>query len=205
MAAQSYMNNNKNKLPKIIGKKTKVTAKTLKEANYLKKDITEYDGKTVCNDENTYVNVFKYGQTDYSYTAVVSCTNYSSKEANKDESAPSIDITFSDNKEDLRNAKVTINMLGDSSGNTKILSYNYSLYVVVKSGSNVKYVELYNTGNREAGRVSSLTKTIDVSKYTISSKPVGLQVRATVTNINGISKTVYESKCWNIKSSCTFK
>ena len=66
LAAQSYMNNNKNKLPKIIGKKTKVTAKTLKEANYLKKDITEYDGKTVCDDQNTYVNVFKFGKTDYS-------------------------------------------------------------------------------------------------------------------------------------------
>ena len=207
LAAQSYMNNNKSKMPKVIGKKTKVTAKTLKEANYLKKDITEYDGKTVCDEDNTYVNVFKYGKTDYSYTAVVSCTNYANKEVAGENAAPKIDVDFSTNKEDLRNAKVTINMLGDSSGNTKILSYNYSLYVVVKSGSNVKYVELYNTGNREAGRVSSLTKTIDVSKYTISSKPVGLQVRVTVTNINGISKTVYESKGYEdtTKPTCDIK
>ena len=40
LAAQSYMNDNRSELPKVIGRKTKVSLKTLKESNYLKKDIT---------------------------------------------------------------------------------------------------------------------------------------------------------------------
>ena len=214
LAAQSYMNNNKSKLPKIIGKKSKVTAKELKEANYLKKNVTEYDGKTVCDDQNTYVNVFKFGKTDYSYTAVVSCTNYANKDEVGETAAPKITVDFNPNnrdlevvKNDLQNAKVVIDFYGDNDGNTNLLSYNYAVYVVVKSGSNVKYVELYDTGNKESGRVNSLTKTIDLSKYTIKSKPIGIQVRATATNINGISKTVHKSFGYEdtIKPTCVIK
>ena len=68
LAAQSFMRSNQNRLPKVVGKKEKVTAKELREANYLKKDITRYDGKTKCKDDKTYVNVYKYGINDYSYT-----------------------------------------------------------------------------------------------------------------------------------------
>ena len=39
LAAQSFMRSNQNRLPKVVGKKEKVTAKELREANYLKKDI----------------------------------------------------------------------------------------------------------------------------------------------------------------------
>ena len=47
LAAQAYVNENKSKLPKVVGKKEKIEAEDLKTANYLKKDITTYDGKVV--------------------------------------------------------------------------------------------------------------------------------------------------------------
>ena len=89
LAAQAYYNSNKTKLPKVIGKKAEVTATTLKESNYLKETLKNYDGKpcydkTMSDAKDSYVTVFKYGQSDYSYTAYLNCGTRSASKSEKE-------------------------------------------------------------------------------------------------------------------------
>ncbi len=183
LAAQSFMRSNQNRLPKVVGKKEKVTAKELREANYLKKDITRYDGKTKCKDDKTYVNVYKYGINDYSYTAYLTCPD--DKVAAEEEKAekPKIDAVFPGSKEDVATASIKITFDGEENNpETKLLSYSYSVFVI----ENGKSVELLNTGTMQV-RQPKVEKTIKLSKYAINSTEVILKVKATATNIKGNS------------------
>ena len=185
LAAQSYTQSNKSKLPKIVGKKTKITVKTLKEANYLKSDLTSYNGKTKCSETDTYVNVFKYGLSDYSYTAYVTCEpDKSASELVKTES-PVLDVTFPGSTEDLATSKVVINIKGNDDSTIKLLSYTYVIYYY--DNTNSKYVQLTSSGNVES-RNFEISKTINLNKYTLhGSKKIKVIVSA--TNINGNSKS----------------
>ena len=185
LAAQSYVQSNKSKLPKIIGKKTKITAKELREANYLKSDLTTYNGKTKCDEEKTYVNVFKYGKSDYSYTAYLTCKpDREAKEQLKDDT-PTLDVKFPGNYEELRTANVTIDIQGSGDSTVKLLSYTYTLYYFDNNTN--KYVQLMSSGSVES-RQLSVSKTINLSKYTLhGSKRIKVVVSA--TNINGNSKS----------------
>ena len=185
LAAQSYVQSNKSKLPKIIGKKTKITAKQLREANYLKSDLTTYNGKTKCDEEKTYVNVFKYGKSDYSYTAYLTCKpDREAKEQLKDDT-PTLDVKFPGNYEELRTANVTIDIQGSGDSTVKLLSYSYALYYYDNNTN--KYVQLMSSGSVES-RQLSVSKTINLSKYTLhGSKRIKVVVSA--TNINGNSKS----------------
>jgi len=183
LAAQSYMNANQNELPKVVGRKEKITAKELKEANYLKKDVTRYDGKTKCNDEKTYVNVFKYGNSDYSYTAYLTCPDDKIADEEVKEEQPFIDAVFPGSNEDVSTASIKITIKGEkNNAETKLLSYSYSLFVI----ENGKSVELLNTGTMQV-RQSTVEKTISLSKYALSSSSVSLKIKATATNIKGNS------------------
>ena len=183
LAAQSYMNTNKNELPKIIGKKEKITAKELREANYLKKDITRYDGKTKCNADESYVNVFKYGVSDYSYTAYLTCPDDRIAAEEEKNEKPKIDAVFPGSKEDVATASIKITFKGEENNpETKLLSYSYSVFVI----ENGKSIELLNTGTMQV-RQPKVEKTIKLSKYALSSTEVSLKVKATATNIKGNS------------------
>jgi len=183
LAAQSYMSANQNELPKVVGRKETITAKELKEANYLKKDVTRYDGKTKCNDEKTYVNVFKYGTTDYSYTAYLTCPDDKIADEEVKKEQPFIDAVFPGTSEDVATASIKITIKGEkNNAETKLLSYSYSLYVI----ENGKSVELLNTGTMQV-RQPTVEKTISLSKYALSSSYVSLKVKATATNIKGNS------------------
>ncbi len=185
LAAQSYVQSNKSKLPKITGKKTKITAKQLRDANYLKSDLTSYNGKTKCDEEKTYVNIFKYGKSDYSYTAYLTCKpDREAKEKLKD-GTPTLEVVFPGKKEDLKTANVTIKIHGSSDNTIKLLSYTYTIYYF--NDSTNKYVQLMSSGNVES-RELSVNKTINLSKYTLhGSKKIKVVVSA--TNLNGNSKS----------------
>lgn len=191
LAAQAYYNANKTKLPKVVGKKSEVTAYELKEAKYLKKEITKYDGKPCKDgdDKKTKVVVFKAGGTTYNYTAYLNCQpDKSASEAQKNGS-PSIDIDFSTDKNNLKMANAIIHITGgkDSSNQTiKLMSYSYE--ISVKKGD--KFVELTKSyDNKLSG--SDVTKTIDLSKFTLSGN-AKVRVKVTATNAFGNSTTYIE-------------
>ncbi len=211
LAAQAYYNANKTKLPKVIGKKSEVTAKELRNANYLKEELTNYDGKackTKESDKDSYVEVFKYGQQEYSYTAYLNCGKRSAK-ATKKEKSPGFDVSFPGGEkkedkivyEDVATSTIVITINGDQSSTptTKLISYSYIVSYYDKDKE--KYIELTNTGNKETREVS-LIKKVDLSKYTIKGS-ARIRVKVTATNVLGNTNSKVFINNYNDKKAPT--
>ena len=171
LSAESYAQANRNYLPKDVGEMTKVTLRTLVENNYIEEINDYYDNS--CDLDKSYVQIFKYSKTDYSYLTYLDCPDYSNVEDNKD-LKPTISITMTnptDNTVKKTTAKTTIE------DDNKILSYSIAIY---KNGN-----EVYTTGNVEANYEKSIIKTKDISSYT----PGTIKVVVKATNIYGQSTT----------------
>ena len=66
MSAQTYMQNNKNLVPKIIGESSIIIVSDLRKTNYLTEDIKNEKGESCM--EKSYVRVYKLSNTEYTYT-----------------------------------------------------------------------------------------------------------------------------------------
>ena len=171
MSAESYAQANRKYLPKNVGDKKQIYLKQLEEDNYIEEVHDYYDKK--CYADQSYVQIFKYSKTDYSYMTYLKCPDYSNEEA-INEGVPSISIDMtepSDNNVKKTTAKVTIE------DDKKLLSYSITIY---KNGT-----EIYTTGNIEANYEKKITKTYDISKYT----PGKIKVVAKAINIYGLDDT----------------
>ncbi len=183
LAAQSYMNDNRSELPKVIGRKTKVSLKTLKESNYLKKDITTYNKKKSCDEEESFVSVFKYGNTNYSYTAFLSCEDNRYDPGPPLGDGPYIKVDWPNaNKVRISQAEITIKG-EEHDSSVKLISYSYNIAV----RENDRFVTLVELGNTEY-RGSSITKLINLNKFTLSGD-AELKVTVKATNYKGKSVT----------------
>ena len=139
LAAQSFVQQNRNSLPKVIGQKKKVQLKVLLDNNYIE-EILDYRKKECY----TYVQVFKYSQTDYSYIAILKCPDpqYDGNDIVTGKNNANININF-DEDADVKDANATIEIKEEN----KIFSYSYTIY---KNGKEVKssgnqFVENYDT------------------------------------------------------------
>ena len=175
LAGQSFAQQNRSNLPKAIGQKTKISMKKLIDKNYIQtiKDYSEND----CDMDKSYVQIFKYSQSDYSYVAYLECPNYNSKE-NISDITPEIDAKIDEN-EDARTAHARIKI----TGNDKIVSYSYILY------RNDKQIK--NTGNvQEKGLPATKNINFSLEEYT----PGNIKLVVTATNVYGNTKTVTVTK-----------
>ena len=171
LAGQSYVQQNRSALPKVIGQKKKIFLKTLVEKNYIEpiKDYSEND----CDLNNSYVQVFKYSQNDYSYIAFLDCPVYDSKEQIEKSSPRAYIILNSQDKVKTAQAHVK------AEDNEKLLSWSYIIYKDKK--------EVLNSGSvMIPSYEKSVEKSIDISKYT----PGKIKVVVTATNIYGLTTTV---------------
>ena len=170
LAGQSYVQQNRSSLPKAIGQKTKIPLKTLVENNYIKQ-IKDYSDNN-CDLNKSYVQIFKYSTSDYSYVAYLDCPAYNSKETIT-KGSPTIILTMSDpNKTNKSSASIKI------SDNEKLLSWSYIIY---KDGKEVK-----NSGsNYLKDYPKTLNETISLAKYT----PGKVKVVVSATNIYGLTTT----------------
>ena len=170
MAGQSYVQQNRNALPKAIGQKKKIPLKTLVEKNYIE-PIKDYSDNE-CDLENSYVQIFKYSQDDYSYIAYLDCPVYDSKEQFEN-GAPRTYIVLTDTGK-TKTAKAHIKAEDDE----KLLSWSYMIY---KDGK-----EVLNSGSVMIPSYDkSVEKSLDISKYT----PGKIKVIVTATNIYGLTTT----------------
>ena len=186
LAGQSYVQTNRAALPKAIGQKTKIPLATLVEKNYIQ-PIKDYSDNN-CDLEDSYVQVFKYSQKDYSYIPVLKCgTDGNVYDGTKDrETTYDPEITAKivvDEEKNSAEAQVSIQ------GNDKLMTYSYIVYrgskEVKKSGSvSVK------------GFKESVSFKIPLTDYT----PGKLKVVISATNIYGnddtltVTKTVADTK-----------
>ena len=170
MAGQSYVQQNRNALPKTIGQKTKIPLKTLVDKNYIE-PIKDYSDNE-CDLDNSYVQVFKYSKEDYSYVAYLDCPIYNSKEQ-IEKGSPTITITLT-NPQSTKTAKANIKVEDQE----KLLSWSYIIY---KNGK-----EVLNSGSMMLPNYEkTVEKTLNISKYT----PGKIKVVVTATNIYGLTKT----------------
>ena len=115
-------------------------------ANYIE-PIKDYNGKD-CDFDNSYVQIFKYSQKDYSYSAYLKCNGTTegsssgdnsgdSSEENKPvyESIPNIPVIEAKIQADKNKQDKTekpdlayIKIKGNKSATTKILYYSYVIY-----------------------------------------------------------------------------
>lgn len=169
LAGQSYSQQNRSVLPKVVGQKTKITLKELVNNNYIKqiKDYSDND----CDLEKSYVQVFKYSQSDYSYIAYLDCPKYSNKKENNDKK-PTISIKITGDKEKTAKSQFTIE------DENKLMSYSYIVY---KGSKEVK-----NSGNVVLPKYDKkVEKELNLSSYT----PGNLKIVVSATNIYGNSTT----------------
>ena len=180
LAGQSYVQQNRSALPKAIGQKTQVSLKTLVDTNYIQpiKDYSDND----CDQAKTYVQIYKYSQSDYSYVAYLQCPGYTSETA-LNSITPEITATITvDEEKSTASAAVTLQ------GNEKLMSYSYIIY---RNGTEVK-----NTGSITVkGFKESVSLNIPLTDYT----PGDIKLVITATNTYGQTKTKTVSK--NIKDT----
>ena len=169
MAGQSYVQQNRNYLPKVIGQKRRIPLKTLVDKNYIEQ-IKDYNGND-CDLNSSYVQVFKYSQNDYSYITYLDCPVYNSKEQ-LEKGAPRAYIILSD---ETKTKKAMLSMKVED--DEKLLSWSYIIY---KNGK-----EVLNSGSMLVPEYDkSVEKEINISKYT----PGKIKVVVTVTNIYGLTR-----------------
>ena len=225
MSAQTYMQNNKNLVPKIIGETSVIKVSDLRASKYLTEDIKNEKGESCM--EKSYVRVYKLSNTEYTYTTFLYC---GSEEVPADEVVPSPVITakFSDSsgmvKDDLLNnvsdaylyieisAATTDEIASYKSQGTQIAIDGYSFKIFVYKGSTRQ--EAYNSGSLSGGREEKiiinkkLQDYIDVTGVTeVSIEVTAINTIGGITNTNTTigehdeetEKTTYDD---NVKPKC---
>ena len=185
MTAESYAQANRNYLPKNVGEMRKVTLKQLVEDNYIEQIKDYYDKE--CYLEESYVQIFKYSKTDYSYLPYLKCPDYSNFEENETKK-PTISINFTEATKNTVKQTVAKTKIEDPD---KILSYSITIF---KNGA-----EVYTTGNVEANYEKIINKTNDISKYT----PGTIKVTVKATNIFGQTTTYSKEQKYEDKQGPT--
>ena len=176
MAAESYMQANKNNLPKTIGEVKKIPASELKNTNYLKNNLKNADGANCM--EKSFVRVYKYSATNYSYVPFIYCGNETVPSEDKIDS-PTIEITFEDEKDytssdsDYQNVKaikVKIKIAGNTINSIDYPIMGYSYAISVEENNIGLSSEVFNSGalsgngKQEITLEKSLTEYIDITK-----------------------------------------
>ena len=208
MSAQSYMQNNKNLVPKIIGESKIIKISDLRKSNYLTEDIKNTKGESCM--EKSYVRVYKLSNSEYTYTTFLYC---GSEEVPREEELPKpeVDAKFSDSSGDVQNEKLNnvsdaylyielkaasdaeIQQYKNQGTDIAIDGYSFTIFVT-KDG--IKQ-EAYNSGSLSGGRQEKLLINkklkdyIDVTGVT----QVSLQVTAinTIGGVTNINKTSGEA------------
>ena len=179
MAAQLYLQSNRDLLPKNIGEAKRIPLSDLRSTNYLKEDVTNDRGEDCM--ENSVVRVYKYDDKDYSYTTYLYCGN-DVVPAEDPVPVPAVEnFAFSDKKHksgngdlsDVRNASFSFTIKGAKDDDTVgIYSYRYVIYV--KKGSDAEYTEIFNSEYLKGGlepkieiASKSLSSYVDLTGYTM--------------------------------------
>lgn len=197
-AAESYMQANRDRLPKSIGETVTVTAQTLKNKHYLKSDINNSKGEDCM--PNTFVKVYKSSKTKYDYTPVVLCGDEEYEEGTAPK--PTIDLYFSDdtgkrNTEVLKNISKATMYLTISGGEYKddeipegedkkiaIDGYSYVISVQTKDNPTV-WREAYNSGTLSGNNLTDIVVTRRISDFVDLSGATNFMVEVTVINKKG--------------------
>ncbi len=185
MAAESYLQANKDTAPRSIGECVSVSAVDLKDKKFLTDEITNSKNESCM--KNSYVKIFKSSNGEYIYTPYIYCGEEKATTDGKDKMVPTGEIKFSKST-DVSKASFTLNLYGDQnksdgkySPTTEIDGYSWSLSVMY-DGDNT-YTEIYNTGTLSANKAKSLEISERLSDYIDISSTTKVKVDYMITNV----------------------
>lgn len=191
-ACQSYILENSDKAPKIIGDSVNVSLKTLKEQNYLTNVIYD-ENKDSCMD-NSYVRVYKLNPKEYTYLPYLYCGKDKVGEIEY-LPTPTVKILFIDGNDqdsdnlifnNINQSRVYIEMNGgvDYFGR-QIEIDTYEITISIRTKTNPNLVEKYNSGVLSANRKYLYTIDKKIMSYVDVSDATSINVVVKTKNILG--------------------
>ena len=162
IAAELFVQSNKDQLPVLIGDSTKIDLSVLRNANYLKEDIKNSRGEDCM--EKSFVRVYKLSKSEYSYYTYLYC--------GKDVVPAEVDVpkpvivdfqfsggTYTGNAfQDVKDAKFSFKIKGSENDDTVgIYSYQYSIYADIEKKG--EFSEVFHSDVIKAGLEPSLIVT----------------------------------------------
>ena len=179
MAAKSYSEANRDFLPKEIGEEKIIYAYELKDANFLKNKIEDAKGNDCTGNSSTpksYVKIYKYSKTDFSYTSTLYCGSGASPAPTPTPStSPQLVINLSGTT--LTSAKLAFNI----SDSTPIQGYSYSITTKINENEQ----EMYNSGTLSANKKTTLAIEKNIKECISITDKTTITVKVTARNING--------------------
>ncbi len=196
MATQSYIQTNKDKAPQEIGEFKRIKLSDLKDANFLKENIKNSYGED-CMKES-FVRVYKYSKTEYSYTAYIYCGDEVAPLIDEP-TVPTVKIEFkgvkneSGNLQNVSNAKLSIEITGGKNGTEKILLDGYSYSLSVKTSDDPTLREVYNSGTQSANRKEKILIEKNITDYIDITNITYVKARVVARNVAGGMKEKEDS------------
>lgn len=185
MAAESYLQANKDNAPRSIGECTTVSVVDLKNKKFLTDDITNSDSKSCM--KNSYVKIFKSSNGEFIYTPYIYCGDAKETSSSKEKMVPMGEIKFSKTT-DVNRASFVLNLYGDQNKTkghytptTEIDGYSWSLSVMYEGDTS--YTEIYNTGTLSANKAKSLEISENLADYVDISSTTKVKVDYMITNV----------------------
>ena len=194
MAAESFMQANKDEMPKSIGETTDLKINTLKSSNYIK-EFKNSKGQDCSN--NSYVKVYKQSKNKYVYTPYIYCGSDNPATTG---SGPVVDISIKENE-----TKFTIKI---TEKNHNLNGYSYTLSTTTKDSSNNDVTtEVYNSGSIKINNIKTFSKQYDISKYIDVTTANAIVINVVAYNEVGEkgSKSITLSYTDKIPPTCTIK
>ena len=196
MATKLFMQDNKDRLPVMIGDSVKLDLKDLKKFNYLKNDIKNSNNEDCM--EKSFVRVYKLSKEDYSYYTYLYCGD-DEVPAEVEVPKPVVkDFRFTGGHfngvsfDDVKNARFHFTMKGSEDDDTiGIYSYQYIIYAdIYEKGV---FEEVFNSGNLMGGFETTINvKSDNLSKYLETTGFSSLKVEIQILNEQG-GKEVFTS------------
>ena len=201
MSAETYLQNNKNLVPKIIGDSSIIKVSDLRRTNYLTEDIKNDKGESCM--EKSYVRVYKLSNSEYKYTTFLYC---GSEEVPDEEVVPSPIVTakFSDSSGDIEddllnnvsdaylyielNAATESEIASYKSQGTQIAIDGYSFKIFVYAGSEKQ--EAYNSGSLSGGREEKIIINKKLKDYIDVTDVTEVSIEVIAINTLGGSTTI---------------
>jgi len=195
IAAESYLQANSQYKPKTIGEAKYIEVQKLKDANYLKSDITNANGDSCMS--NSVVRVYKLSKTEYSYYPYLYCgdeerpasieppeayatayfTDARGKRYGGDDYNPNNIMRY----EDISKARIKITVRGHKTEDIPIDGYSYAIESVDKTGRRT----IYDSGSLSANRNTEVEVFFDLKDYVDLADGTDFYLKVFVRNIHG--------------------
>lgn len=197
MATESYLQANRDLLPKSIGEVKYVKVTDLKNSEYLKNNIEDSKGET-CMKES-YVRVYKFSKTEYIYTPYIYCGNEKAPEVEQ-VPEPVIELKFHDGNKDtpmkdvlsnVSEARLYMEISGGKNTDGGILAIDgYNFSISVRQPGETEIREVYNSGTLSANKESEVVIDKKIAEYIDFTGANYISIKVTVRNVAGGEKSM---------------